>query len=149
MPFAIRNTFEDGELPALYEIERECFEPTFRWSEPVFTRTFLAAREKGHVWVAMAGDRIAGYLLAGNENGKAHIETANVARARRRKGVATKLIAAFERDMRKRGFAEVRLEVWTENPAQLLYFNLGYRVCGFRRNYYKLHAHAVSMSKKL
>jgi ribosomal protein S18 acetylase RimI-like enzyme len=149
MPPTIRNTFEDGELPALYKIERECFDPEFRWSEPMFVKALQAAREQSHVWIAMVSGRIAGYLLAGDENGKVLIETANVARAHRRKGIATKLIAACERDMRKRGYTEVKLEVWTENPAMILYFNLGYRVCGFKKDYYRPHTHAVSMIKKL
>ena len=73
----------------------------------------------------------------------------NVSRVHRRKGIASKLIAAAEHDLKKRGFKEITLEVHTENRALILYFELGYRVCGFKRNYYKLRQHAVSMSKKL
>jgi ribosomal protein S18 acetylase RimI-like enzyme len=149
MLFSIRSTFEDDELAVLYEIEKECFAKEFRWAEPIFKRALLSARKQNFVWVAFIGTRIAGFLLAGDENGKASIETCNVARAHRRKGVASKLIAACERDLKKRGYNEIKLEVWTENPAQLLYFELGYRACGFKRNYYRLHAHAISMSKKL
>lgn len=149
MLFTIRNTFKDSELPALYEIERECFAKEFRWSESVFKRTMLAARKNNYVWVAYIGAKIVGFLLAGEENGKANIETVNIPRAQRRKGIASKLMAACETDMRRRGFKETKLEVWTENPAQILYFQLGYRVCGYKRNYYRLRTHAVSMSKKL
>lgn len=149
MLFTIRDTFEDADLPVLYEIEKECFSKEFRWAEPVFKKTMLAARRQKHVWIAFIGTKIVGYLLAGEDNGKAHIETVNVARVHRGKGIATKLIHACERDMKRRGFKDVRLEVWTENPAQILYFQLGYRVNGFKRNYYRLHAHAVSMAKKL
>jgi ribosomal-protein-alanine N-acetyltransferase len=147
--FSIRNAFEDEELPVLYEIEKECFAKEFRWAEPIFKRALLSARKTDFVWVAYIGTKIAGFLLAGIENGKASIETVNISRAHRRKGIASKLIAACEHDLKKRDFKMIKLEVWTENPAQLLYFNLGYRVCGFKRNYYRLHAHAVSMFKKL
>lgn len=147
--FTIRNTFEDDDLPVLYEIEKECFEKEFRWAEPVFKRALLNARKQNFVWVARISGRIAGFLLAGVENGKASIETANVARVHRRKGVASKLIAACEKDLKRRGFKIIKLEVWTENPAQILYFQLGYRASGFKRNYYRLRAHAISMSKKL
>jgi ribosomal protein S18 acetylase RimI-like enzyme len=147
--FTIRNQYDDGELPLLYEIEKECFSKEFRWSEPVFNKTLRAAREKGHVWVAYIDGRLCGFLLAGEEDIKAHIETVNIPRVHRRKGIASKLIDRCERDMKARSFKEIKLEVYTENPAQILYFNLGYRVCGFRRNYYRLHHHAISMSKKL
>lgn len=147
--FVIRNTFEDSELPDLYEIEKECFAKEFRWTEPVFKKAVLLSRKHGFVWVAYIGNKIAGFLLAGEEDNKANIETVNITRVHRRKGIASKLIAACEKDMKKRGFPTIKLEVWTENPAQLLYWQLGYRVCGFKRNYYRLHVHAVSMSKKL
>lgn len=147
--FTIRNTFEDSELPVLYEIEKECFTKEFRWAEPIFKRTMLAARKQGHVWIAYISGRIAGFLLAGQEAGRANIETVNIPKVHRRKGIASKLIAACEKDMKKRGFKEIKLEVWTENPAQVLYFQLEYRVSGFKRNYYRLRSHAITMSKKL
>jgi len=145
----IRDTFEDGELPVLYQIEIECFDKEFRWVNSVFKRAVLAARKEGFIWVAYIGDRVAGYLLAGQESGKCHIETVNISKIHRRKGIASKLIAVCEREMKKRGYKEVRLEVHVDNPAQLLYFHLGYRVNGFKRNYYKMKEHAISMTKKL
>ena len=148
MLFTIRNTFEDGELPALYEIERECFDPEFRWAEPVFKREMEAARKKRLAWVAYIGTRIAGFLIAGKVAGGINVETCNVARAHRRKGVASRLMSECEKAAKQRGYGEMRLEVHTENPAQILYFQLGYRVCGFKRNYYGLKEHAISMSKK-
>ena len=72
-----------------------------------------------------------------------------MARVHRRKGVASKLISGCEKAAKQRGCGEMRLEVHTENPAQVLYFQLGYRVCGFKRNYYGLRRHAVSMVKAL
>lgn len=147
--FTIRNQYDDGELPLLYEIEKECFDKQFRWTERVFKKSLEYARTNGNVWVAYISGKLCGFLLAGEENGKAHIETVNIPRIHRRKGIASKLIAACERDMKKRGMKDIRLEVYVENPAQILYFNLGYRVSGFKRNYYRLHHHAVSMTKKL
>jgi len=154
--FAIRTTFEDDELPALYEIEKECFTEEFRWSERVMKRALLSARDadpqknpRNYVWIATISGRLAGYLLAGTEDGEVTIETVNIPKRARRKGVASRLIAACEKDMAKRGFKEITLEVSTDNPAQVLYFNLGYRVIGFLRHYYKHGFHALTMSKKL
>jgi ribosomal protein S18 acetylase RimI-like enzyme len=149
MLFTIRNTFEDGELAALYEIERECFSPEFRWVEPVFRKEMLAARKKRLVWIACIGSHIAGFLIAGEVTGSMYVETCNVARVHRRKGIASRLMAACEKAASHRDYEEVRLEVYTENPAQVLYFQIGYRVCGFKRNFYGLKRHAVSMVKAL
>jgi ribosomal protein S18 acetylase RimI-like enzyme len=149
MLFTIRNTFGDAEIPPLYAIERECFAAEFRWAEPVFRREMLVAKKQNLVWVAYIGARIAGFLIAAVENGKINIETCNVSRVHRRKGIASRLIAACEKAVKARGFKDMKLEVFTENPAQVLYFSLGYRVCGFKRNYYGLKKHAVSMAKKL
>src|SRR5208283_558712 len=130
MLFTIRNGFEDKELPALYVIERECFAPEFRWAEPIFRVEMLAARKQNLVWVACIGTRIAGFLIAAVENKKINVETCNVLRVHRRKGIASKLMAACEKAVKQRGYENMKLEVWTENPAQVLYFGLGYRVCG-------------------
>jgi hypothetical protein len=42
--FTIRNQYDDGELPLLYEIEKECFTKEFRWTEKVFKKTLEYAR---------------------------------------------------------------------------------------------------------
>lgn len=148
--FKIRTTLEDSELPALYEIERECFTKEFRWSQRLFYKEVKAAAAKGNLYISeIQGGRVAGYLLAAEESGKAHIETVNIRLIHRRKGVASMLISACEADMKKRGFKEIKLEVHTDNPAFILYFNLGYRVTAFKRHYYRLNSHALSMSKPL
>jgi ribosomal-protein-alanine N-acetyltransferase len=147
--FTIRNAFEDGELAALYEIECESFAPGFRWTEPAFEREMAAARKKHLVWLACIGPRIAGYLIAEEISGSIAVDTCAVSRVHRRKGIASRLMAACEGAAKRRGYKGMRLEVYTENPAQILYFRIGYRVSGFKRNYYGTGKHAVSMSKKL
>jgi len=147
--FTIRNNFKDDELAALYAIECDCFSKEFRWVEPVFKKEMLAARGKNLVWVACIGPRIAGFLIAGEVAGDITVETCNVAPVHRRKGIASRLMLACEGAAKRREYGRMRLEVFTENPAQILYFQLGYRVCGFKRNYYGLKKHAVSMVKAL
>ena len=149
MLFTIRNDFKDGELTALYEIECECFGEEFRWRQPAFKQAMVAARKKHLVWLACIGDRIAGYLIAEDISGDIAVDTCAVSRVHRRKGIATRLMAACESAAKRRGYKQMRLEVFTENPAQILYFQIGYRVCGFKRNYYSLRKHAVSMVKVL
>lgn len=149
MLFTTRNAFEDGELPALYEIERECFPKELRWVESAFRQEMTAARKLDLVWVACLGTRIAGFLIATIQDNKVYIETCNVARLHRHKGIATRLIAACERAARQRGYKGIKLEVYVENPAQVLYFKLGYRACGFKWNFYGSRKHAISMAKRV
>lgn len=149
MLFTIRNGFDHEELPALYEIEKDCFEKDFRYPESVFRSEMNAAWKKKLVWVAYIGNRIAGFLIAANLGGKINIETCNVSRLYRRKGVGSRLITACERTVKQQGYNHTTLEVYTENPAQILYFGLGYRVCGFKRNFYAMRKHGISMMKEL
>ncbi len=146
---AIRNTFSPEELPTLYSIECECFTKEFRWAESLFKRELSAALSKNNVWVIEVDGIIAGFLLAGDDHGRGHIETVNIRKAYRRQGLACRLISAAEREFKKRGYSEMKLEVHVDNPAQILYFNLGYRATQIRRHYYRLNSHAIRMSKKL
>lgn len=145
----IRNTLNQEDLPLMYEIERECFTRGFQWGRSVFGEMFLSASKKNNVWVAEEDGKIVGFLLAGERGNRGYIETVNIPKSARRRGIASELIKVCEREFQKRGRTEVVLEVHVENPAQLLYFRLGYRVTAFRRHYYKPHCHALTMTKKL
>ncbi len=133
----------------MYEIEKECFSGGFRWGRKVFAEMLLSASKKNNVWIAEEDGKIVGFLLANERGNKGQIETVDIPTAARRRGIASELIKFCEMEFQKRGRTEVTLEVHTENPAQLLYFNLGYRVVSFRRHYYGLHCHALTMAKKL
>jgi ribosomal protein S18 acetylase RimI-like enzyme len=144
-----RNGLDAEELPDLYEIEKGCFRAPFLWTQTTFNKSILSAVKKNNVWVADENGKILGFLLADKEFGKGYIDTVDVSPKARGRGIATKLIGLYEAAAKKRGLAEIKLEVSVENPAQVLYFKLGYRVAAFRRHYYKLHYHALTMAKKL
>lgn len=145
----IRNKFSPDELPALYEVEKECFSKEFRWAEPIFRKELSLALPKNNVWVCEVDGKIAGFLLAAEERGRGHIETVNIGKKYRRQGLATKLIAACEKEFKRRGYKEMKLEVHTDNPAQVLYFHLGYRITYVKRHYYGMYSHALRMLKQL
>ena len=48
----VRTGAEPGELPALYQIEIECFSKPFRWSEKAFRRAVEAAVPAGNEFSA-------------------------------------------------------------------------------------------------
>jgi [ribosomal protein S18]-alanine N-acetyltransferase len=133
----------------LYEIEKACFPKGFRWSEKAFTKEIKSAAAKGLFLIAELSGRTGGFLIADEDRGKGHIVTVDIHPIHRRKGIATKLIAVAEAELKKRGLKQVNLEVHTDNPAYILYFGLGYRATAFRRHYYKLNAHAITMTKTL
>lgn len=133
----------------MYEIELECFTRGFQWGRKAFVEMLLSTSKKNNVWVAEEDGKIVGFLLANERGNKGQIETVDIPKAARRRGIASELIKVCEKGFQERGRTEVTLEVHVENPAQLLYFNLGYRVVGFRRHYYGLHCHALTMTKKL
>jgi ribosomal-protein-alanine acetyltransferase len=146
----IRNTFETGEIPSLYEIEKECFTEEFRWTEQGFREEVMIAHAKNNIWIVEQDGRIVGFLLTNENKNRGHIATVNISKEYRRRGLAFKLITSCEGELKKRGFKEIMLEVSVENaPAIILYLAMGYKITGWKRHYYRMYSHALEMSKKL
>jgi ribosomal protein S18 acetylase RimI-like enzyme len=141
----IRKRITPEDVTALAKIEKICFPFGERWSSAV-----LADEVAAHdTWVAAVDGEIAGFLLADERSKYGYISTVDVLPDYRGRGIATRLMRVAEREYRKRGFREMRLEVHVDNPAQMLYFRLGYRAISVRKHYYKLNSHALSMVKSL
>lgn len=149
MSLIIRTTVKPEEIPALYEIEKECFTRDFRWNKTEFTSQLI----KCDVWVMDSVDKtsseLAGFLVAKIDRGVGYILTVEVPNKHRGQGIGTLLVEACEKTYKRRGFKQVRLEVFTENPAQIMYFKLGYRVNGFKKDYYEKGKSAILMVKTL
>jgi ribosomal-protein-alanine N-acetyltransferase len=93
------------------------------------TRYYLVAEENG----TMAG--YAGLLTVGEQ---ADVLTIAVATSRWGQGIGTQLLAALVGEARRRGCAEVFLEVRADNMrAQRLYKWWGFTEIGIRRGYYQ------------
>jgi ribosomal protein S18 acetylase RimI-like enzyme len=161
----IKNEFCQQEIPLLYEMEKECFKPPFRWSKTEFTsqlnrnnvwiiedefvENIITPRSFGSIQTTQRLNRIVGFLIAKVFRGKACILTVEVPENYRGRGYATRLITACEQYYEMRGIKTLRLEVYTENPAQLMYFKLGYRITGFEKDWYDKGKSAVIMTKTL
>jgi len=143
--------FATRDVPRLWELERLCFEPPIRWEE----KDFLPALKNMDVWVAerignLFGTReILGFLVGEVRRHEGYIATIDVDPKHRRQGVAAKLLTAAEDKYRESGYSEVRLEVEQDNPAQTLYFKMGYRVHAVRKGWYEDGSTALYMIKKL
>jgi ribosomal-protein-alanine N-acetyltransferase len=117
---------------ALAALHRTAFTDTPRpWSAAEFAAlldqpgTLLATRPGGFALGRVAGP-------------EAELLTLAVHPAARRRGLATRLVAAFEAEAAARGAEECLLEVAETNAAaRALYARLGYLPAGRRRGYYR------------
>jgi ribosomal-protein-alanine N-acetyltransferase len=133
---AIIRTFEIRDLPGVLRIERECFQQD-AWPREAFleyARTvpnlFLVAGPEG---IGSAGYTIARLTRHGGE-----IASLAVRRSYRKKGVATALLRAAIRKLRRAGVKAVWLTTRRENAAAIqLYQKLGFVRTRTVPNYYR------------
>jgi len=141
----IRSIFTKKEIPLLYEIEKECFAPAFRWSKKIF----IDQIKKQNIWIYENDEQIVGFLLAFLRKGKGYISSMEVLPAFQGQGYGKLLMEACHKYFKEQGCKEMSLDVNTKNPAQILYFKMGYRTAGFKRNFYKQGSHGLYMIKSL
>lgn len=124
---------EQPDIPAAVEIEQQVFPSP--WTEKVFYRQLLNPGRR-RLLVAELDGEVIGHLGAWLRARHVHITTLAVARAHRRRGVATALveeIISSQKELRR----EVRLEVRKSNTvAQKLYRNLGFQEVDRKEDYY-------------
>jgi len=141
----IRTSYTPDDLPRLYEIEKTCFTRCFRWSK----EDFVTALKTDDIWIAEYGGQIAGFIIGEVEGNIGHVVTVDVDPSFRRRGFGEALMGAAENHYRKKGIKKMSLEVHVDNPAQILYFKLGYRVAGVREKYYANGSMGITMVKPL
>ena len=137
------------DLARLVEIENAVF-ATDRMSARQWRRHI--ANPEGDVLVAERGGAIAGAAVVffHPRHRIARLYSIAVAPEARGAGIGEKLLAAAERNARRRGRERFRLEVRTENAAaRRLYERRGYRAFGTRAGYYEDGADAVRYEKAL
>jgi ribosomal protein S18 acetylase RimI-like enzyme len=134
---------QEGDAKAMRAIEKECF-GRGAWTLAEFkdalrkktTKSSLGYPTK--VWVAEYVGKMAGFVLAWYERdpmrkGKMipHIGSIDTAVKHRGKGVATMLLDQAHAHFRRLDHNRISLQVSADNPAQCLYFRLGYRTVRF------------------
>ena len=124
-----RLTFAD--LPQVVAIERRAF--TTPWSLAMFVLEL--SKPSGICLAAVVETELAGYLVCSRYDTVWHVMNVAVDPDRRRRGIATALIAALLE--RIGDDAQVTLEVRKSNTGALsLYERFGFRSAGVRRRYY-------------
>jgi ribosomal-protein-alanine N-acetyltransferase len=127
--------FEPGDLPVVLRMERESFEND-AWPRELFLEyaaiapdLFLIAHVEGHA---------AGYSIALLTRHGAEIESLGVRPRYRGRGVATRLVRASLKKVRRRGARVVWLMVRRENAAAVaLYRKLGFERTATVPDYYE------------
>ena len=124
-----RLTYAD--LPQVVAIERRAF-PT-PWSLAMFVLEL--SKPSGICLAALREGRIVGYLICSRYDTVWHVMNVAVDPTRRRRGIATALIAALLE--RVGDDAQITLEVRKSNTGAIaLYERFGFRSAGLRRRYY-------------
>ena len=134
------------DLQAVIDIENECFENP--WSETDYTLSLKRPRSYEHLYVARCEDTIVGYIVFSSLHEEAHILNLAVPRSYRRQGIAKYLLTSALEIIQADNRREVFLEVAVSNlPAQYLYRQFGFRICGIRKNYYGRYKDAYVLCK--
>lgn len=138
-----------ADLARLVEIENSVF-ATDRMSARQWRRHI--ASDAADVLVAERASAVVGAAVVFHHarHGIARLYSIAVAPEARGAGIGEKLLAAVEREARRRGRTRCRLEVRKDNAAaRRLYERRGYRAFGTRAGYYEDGADAVRYEKAL
>lgn len=124
------------DIEAVHRIEADLFPDP--WSVEAFWSELAHVPGSRHYVVAEAGGRVLGYaglVVAGHQG---DVTTLAVAPDHQRGGLGARLLEDLLAEARRRGAAEVVLEVRAENlAAQALYARAGFERLAVRRGYYQ------------
>ena len=142
-------TFEPmhlNDLQQVLDIENQCFEDP--WSNTYFTISLKRPRSYERFYVARRENTVVGYIVFNILHEEAHILNIAVPPACQRQGIGKYLLASALEMIQADNGREVFLEVAVSNlPAQYLYRQFGFRICGIRKNYYGRYKDAYVFRK--
>ena len=142
-------TFEPmhlNDLQQVLDIENQCFENP--WSKTYFTISLKRPRSYERFYVARRENTVVGYIVFNILHEEAHILNIAVPPACQRQGIGKYLLASALEMIQTDNGREVFLEVAVSNlPAQYLYRQFGFRICGIRKNYYGRYKDAYVFCK--
>ena len=123
----IVRRFEEGDAEAVAALWRVVFpdEAPRNAPEAIFRRK--RATQPELFWVAIAGARLVGTVMAGYDGHRGWIYHLAVGPEMRRRGIATALMATAEATLRALGCPKINLQVQGDNAAVTAFYEtLGY-----------------------
>ncbi|MBT2522982.1 ribosomal protein S18-alanine N-acetyltransferase [Arthrobacter sp. ISL-28] len=137
-----------ADIPAVHELEVRLF-PVDAWPVQMFVDE-LSQPETRRYLIAETPDGIIGYAGVMCIEPIADVQTIAVIPEYEGKGIGTALLTELINESRRRGAADVLLEVRADNPrAQQLYRRFGFEQIHVRRNYYRDGVDALIMRLEL
>lgn len=135
------------DLNAIYAIEKESFEEPY---PPSLLKSFMILFNDMFL-IAKSSDDIVGYIIGGIRNGvMGHVISIAVKENFRGRGVAERLLVELERLFYDKKAKFSYLEVNVKNTRAISFYRkMGYRISGFRVDYYNKGVHAFIMQKPL
>lgn len=108
------------------------------------------ALREGSCWVdvSQGSTMINGYVIVTYPNECAYVYSLAVSRDMRGSEIGTRLMIAAEARVRKLLHRKIWLKTTINNPAQKLYFDLGYRIDGFDPELYGPGLPGITMTKR-
>jgi ribosomal-protein-alanine N-acetyltransferase len=135
-------------IPQDFETICDINEVCQKYPEPRKSLLQTLSLPNHHKWVAFVDDRMAGFLISRWKLvNRANIYNVSVLPEYRKQGVATALIQECEKF--NAGLQYIDLHVDVNNPAQKLYFDLGYRADQIREDFYGEDTKAIHMWKPM
>ncbi len=125
---------DESHVAAVAALEKCCFNDP--WSEKSIASELT---NRLSLWlVALEDGEVVGYVGSQSVLDQADMMNIAVHPAHRRKGIGRRLAERLCQELRARNIAALMLEVRVSNePARLMYENMGFAVAGVRPNYYR------------
>ena len=149
----IIRPYNQKDLPSIYEIEKNCFSESERYTRQhlemlgEFKRYFFLVAQENE------GSSIIGYcigvLKSSTEGTIGHIISVAVHPNKRRQGIGSSLIKELIKELKNAGASIMRLEVkMTNRPAREMYRKFGFNYEYVMRNYYGNGKDAILMTMR-
>jgi ribosomal protein S18 acetylase RimI-like enzyme len=132
--------FERKDIKQVLEINKTCHK------KPQPDSDLMEIIDKGDVWVAESNGALVGFLISIYREGP-YVFNVAVLPGYRKLGTGTALFKQFETYSSTQGYTFSYLYVDYRNSAQKLYFDLGYRVVGIKKDFYGAKENALVMMK--
>ena len=137
------DRFNEEDIQEVFRITDECY-PNDRYEQSELRKILM----KYPAWFIDEGG-VKANLISEISKGQPYIWSVCTRPSHRGRGCAATLIKEFEQHYTEAGYKKFWLQVRTENPAQKLYFDMGYRVAVFSPNLYGALQHGMTMRKSI